>query len=126
MKKSLMLIPTLLLLTSCVNHSFSGSRRGAVSSYYSGHIDCKYDYFNGSEIFEFEVKKDQSLIMKCEITSKTGEINFSICQKGQDSLFARSIEENYHYDIQLPDYGKYKLTINANSHSGSYLFDWKK
>ncbi|MCQ2911997.1 MAG: hypothetical protein MJ190_00540 [Bacilli bacterium] len=126
MKKSLLLIPATFLLTSCVNSSFSGTRRGAISSYYSGHIESKYEYCDGSGIFEFEVKKDQALIIKCEITTKSGEINFSVSPKGQNSIFAKSTTEDNKYDVELPDYGKYKITINMNSHSGSYLFDWTK
>lgn len=126
MKKSLVLIPAAFLLTSCINSSFSGTRRGSISNYYSGHIESKYDFCDGSEIFEFEVNKDQSLIIKCEITTKSGEINFSVSPKGQNSIFAKSTTENSDYDIELPDYGKYKITVNTNSHSGSYLFDWTK
>ena len=126
MKKFLLLIPATFLLTSCVNSSFSGIRRGAISNYYSGHIESTYEYCDGSEIFEFEVKKDQALIIKCEITTKSGEINFSVSPKGQNSIFARSTTEDNKYDVELPDYGKYKITINMNSHSGSYLFDWTK
>ena len=126
MKKTLLLIPAVFLLTSCINSSFSGTRRGSISNYYSGHIESKYDFCNGSEIFEFDVKKEQSLIIKCELTTKSGEINFSISPKGGLSLFATSTTEDGKYDVELPDYGKYKITINMNSHSGSYLFDWSK
>ncbi len=126
MKKTLLLIPAALLLTSCINHSFSGTRRGAVSSYISGKISSKYDFCAGSDIFEFEVTKEQSLVVKCEVTTKSGEINFSISPKGGLSLFATSTTEDGKYDVELPEYGKYKITINMNSHSGSYLFDWSK
>lgn len=126
MKKALLIIPTTLLLASCVNSRFSGSRKGSVSSYYSGHIECKYDLSDGSEIFEFEVTKEQALTIKCSITTKSGEINFSICPKGENSLFARSTTENNEYSVDLPDYGNYKITVNTNSHSGGYVFDWAK
>lgn len=126
MKKSLLIIPAAFLLASCVNSKFAGTRRGAKTSYYTGHIESKYDYCDGSEIYEFQVVKGQALTVKCEITTKSGEINFSITQKGEDSLFATSTTEDKEYSIDLPDYGDYKITVNTNEHSGSYLFDWSK
>lgn len=120
----LLLLPTALLLAGCVESTYSGLRVGCVSSTTDTSIKCEYQKDDGSAIYRFTVK--DSLLLKCDIKTTSGEINFSVSPKDKDSIFARSLTENGSFDIELPSLGDYKIVVNTNSHSGSYCFDWAK
>ena len=123
-KKSLFLILPLFLLTSCIEESYEGLRVGCTRSLNGTSIKCNYHSDNGSAIYKIAVKKVP--VIKAEIKTVSGEINFSISPKGQESIFARSVTEDASFNIELPDLGEYKIVVNTNNHSGSYVFDWSK
>lgn len=124
--KAVLSLSTTLLLSSCNSVVWSGVRIGCVSNLEDGHINAQYSKFDGSAIYTIEVKEKHALSITCDIKTTSGELNYSICKVGEDSLYATSVTSDNLYVCELPEYGKYKITVNANSHSGSYEFTWIK
>ena len=122
MKKHLAIIPGIILLSSCVNQTFSGFRTGAITNTTDHSVSSEHSLCNGVGTYSFSAK--ENTFVRCIIKTKSGEINFSISPIGKDSIFARSLTEDGEYNVDLPSTGKYKIVVNANFHSGSYYFSW--
>lgn len=123
--KGFIFISTILMAVGC--HVNSSSFVMRVSNSTSTHFSSRHHKFNGSVKYIIDVKEGKhDLVLKVNITTSSGEINYSISPIDGDALYAYSTIEDVEKEYVLPNYGRYKIVLNGNDHEGSYNFSWAK
>ncbi len=105
----------LLALNNTVTLGFSGN-----TTLHKAH--GKYSKMQGRFNFVLRPSDDQS-VLHCEIKTNSGSIRVAVTEQSNDEkLFEKEISGNESFDVNAD--GKVKITLETESHSGSYSFKY--
>lgn len=123
------LLAALFLFTACSGTSvvFTGLRVGSVSSQTDSSVYLSCIEFNGSATYTIHVREEHQRRLITELQVEEGTLSITV-DDGVDgtstAYFSMVFEQDDSFSIELPEYGRYRIVIQADAFHGSYSFSW--
>ena len=134
MKKLLALICVFCLLTAAfagaacssgTSTIWSGMCIGAVQRQTKDMCSLSCDSFDGEVTYTIHVNEDEHrLFIHGSVIPKEGELTVTISDEAGNVQFYDTITEETPIGVNLPDYGVYRIQVEAKGFKGSYEFAW--
>lgn len=104
-----------LLLTSCREASFDGSRTGNDSQFL-----MEYSVFNSSDAQELELEKED--VIDVEVVSDAGEVSITIQKEDEEPVYEGHDVPTGAFQVKVKDGGTYTVTVTGEHAEGSVSF----
>ena len=83
-------------------------------------FSAKYSYFQGRRNYQININEDKEV--KVNITTSKGTLSVKVYDS-YTSFYEGNIENDFSFTLNL-NKGKYKVSLTAKEHSGSYSFSF--
>ena len=117
MKKLLAMFVSCLLV-GCTSSAYMV--RNCIEQQNATLFSAKYSYFQGTRNYKININEDKEV--KVNITTSKGTLSVKVYDSST-SFYEGNIENDFSFTLNL-DKGKYKVSLTAKEHSGSYSFSW--
>lgn len=115
MKKLMIILLGLTILTGCQSARFNGNRTGNENQFI-----MEYRIFNGSDSQILELEKND--ILDIEIVNESGNISVLIEKEDQEVIYSEDKVKNKSFQITIHEDGQYKVTVTGENAKGSVYF----
>lgn len=103
----------------------SGTTFMCVSNQTSESFSMSYEQFDGMKQYRLKTRQDHTTV-RVDVETESGSLSVKVtAADGRDEL--TYVAENLQtgsYAFEVPNAGKYTVTVTADEHSGSFSFDW--
>ena len=80
---------------------------------------------NGETVYEIKVKENTELNIYGTAKIDSGSLTFLVTDVSEEQKYYQNVfEEGRDYQIPVPEYGKYHISITYNDFKGSYKLTW--
>ncbi len=118
MKKCLVLISLLVLITGCNGTTEKASTQTKTIHYY----EKEFKFFDGVEEIKMKLEEDIEVEVKFDIDLEEGEIEFTI--EDEDGKEYATVNSTETVKINIEG-NKFYLIINADEANGYFEVDWR-
>lgn len=108
------------VFVGCVSTGGSYVTRNSVSRTTGSEISMRYEYFNGYKFFKKNF--DANAVINFTVESESGELSVVIADEEGNTVFTQEKIEAGSYSVTVPAASKYKITMTAKEHKGSFKF----
>ncbi len=127
MKRRLIgLLISILLVASligCTTGSYTATL--ATEKNTSTSMAMTYAKMNGHKTASLSIEDNEILEVDVDVVSKDGQLDLSIVNEQDESFYQGTDMPTSSFTVTLDKKGKYKITVNAKDHKGSYNITWK-
>jgi hypothetical protein len=122
----LLLLGAGLALVSC------GSRftcRGCVENVRPGHVDYRYNFFNGPFTRNVNANAGQTLTVDYTVTVDKGTLDMRVLNPGGEVVWEKTFDTGANatstQQVSIQQSGRYQLVVDGHQTSGSFQIDWQ-
>ncbi|MGZ9584707.1 hypothetical protein [Paenibacillus marinisediminis] len=124
MRQALAVMLSLLLMVSLAGCTSDGyTTIGSIGNNTNTMMSMSYKFFDGHKGKTITVKGPTEVSV--EVESIKGKLNISIEDENGEYAYQGTDIPTSAFQVQLDQQGKYKLSIDAEDHEGSYHISWK-
>ena len=80
----------------------------------------------GTTVYSFIIKENNSTSIKTNVTLDAGTLSFKITDSDKAEMYNETLEESKNYEINMEKPGKYRIEIKHSQFQGKYKLNWAK
>ncbi len=127
MKKIILMILILIISISFVGCTYgSGLTIGSVENNTLSSMSMKYAKFSGNKNKNITVNEGDICVVSVDIKTEEGKIDLLIKDDNENIAYEGHNMPTSNFTVKLSEAGKYKISIEAKNHKGSYSIKWGK
>ena len=83
-----------------------------------------YHRLDGREQYTIHVPDGEELAVRVSILNQNGSLSLTIGKRDHAPVYTGNVMESGTFTVYLRESGDYSVTVDTNSHEGSYSLDW--
>ena len=115
---------SLICFNGCISSSGKYLTKFCISNQNKTSFSMSYDSFDGYKVYS--VKFEENSVIKIDFTTESGQLDCKIEDNAGNILYQKENTETLQDTLTIENNGKYKITLTAENHKGSFSFDWTK
>jgi len=127
MKKIILMILILIISVSFAGCTYGSEFTiGSVENNTLSSMSMKYAKFSGNKNKNITVKEGDTCVVSVDIKTEEGKIDLFIKDDNGNIAYEGHNIPTSNFTVKLSEAGKYKISIEAKNHKGSYTSKWDK
>jgi hypothetical protein len=115
-----------LTLVSCESQF---TCRGCVENVTPGHVDYRYQYFDGPFTRTVNAKAGQTLTLDYSVTVDEGNLDIRAVDPRGEAVWQKTFDTGANVtssqQVSIQQSGRYQLAVNGHQTRGSFQIDWQ-
>jgi hypothetical protein len=103
--------------------------RGCVENVTPGHVDYRYQYFDGSFTRTVNAKAGQTLTLDYAVTVEEGILDMRAVNPGAEVVWQKTFDTGGNVtssqQVSIQQSGRYRLVVDGHQTRGSFQIDWQ-
>ncbi len=112
-----------LSLIGCTTGSYTATL--AIEKNTSTSMAMTYEKLKGHKTASLSIEENEVVEVEVDVVSKDGKLDLSIVNEQNETFYQGTDMPTSSFVVTLDKKGKYKITIDAKDHKGSYNISWK-
>lgn len=127
MKKIVLMILVLIISIGFAGCTYGSEFTiGSIENNTLSSMSMRYVKFSGNKNKNITVKEGDTCVVSVDIKTEEGKIDLFIKDDNGNIAYEGHDITTSNFTVELNKAGKYKISIEANNHKGSYLIKWGK